>query len=229
MKMTGLFLGLLMAMPAMAASNPKGSDISSPQISGQYVESRNADVYTGPCIASSEVNIVGQEAILAWHVDRGSWGNVTLDGLSIVAVIRASSTLGDLYSNPLPVKAKLIVDANANAKQRAALINFVQEQAGVLLSDVVAVEALPIQLSVMGDMHGMLDLRAGDEVHLATRMIEEDDTLCHNEEVYYPPLASNLTHAMPAVSTDSEYSGAELGINWKESGRRGSFVGTFAL
>lgn len=228
MKITGLFLVLFLAMPAMAASNPTASDVTLPQISGQYVESRNADVYTGPCIASSEVNLVGQEAILAWHVDRGSWGNVALDGLSIVAVIRASSTLGDEYANPLPVKAKLIVDVNANEKQRAALINFAQEQAGALLSNVIAVEALPIQLAI-GHMHGMLDLRAGDEVHLATRAIDEDDTLCHNESVYYPPLATNLTHAMPAVSTESSYNGSELGINWKESGRRGAFVGAFAL
>jgi hypothetical protein len=228
MKITGFFLGLLLAIPTLAASQPAVPDVATPQISGQYVESRNADVYTGPCIASSEVNIVGQEAILAWHVDRGSWGNVALDGLSIVAVIRASSTLGDEFSNPLPVKAKLIVDANANEKQRAALINFAQEQAGVLLSKVIAVEELPIELS-MGSMHGMLDLQVGNEVHLATRAIDEDDTLCHNETVYYPPLAAHLTHAMPAVSTDSSYNGSELGINWKESGRRGSFVGTFAL
>jgi hypothetical protein len=228
MKITGFLFSLLLAIPTMAASHPAAPDATTPQISGQYVESRNADVYTGPCIASSEVNIVGQEAILAWHVDRGSWGNVALDGLSIVAVIRASSTLGDEFSSPLPVKAKLIVDVNANEKQRAALINFAQEQAGVLLSNVIAVEELPIELS-MGSMHGMLDLQAGNEVHLATRAIDEDDTLCHNETVYYPPLAAHLIHAMPAVSTDSSYSGSELGITWKESGRRGSFVGTFAL
>jgi hypothetical protein len=228
MKITGFFLGLLLAIPTIAASHPAVPDVTTPQITGQYVESRNADVYTGPCIASSEVNIVGQEAILAWHVDRGSWGNVVLDGLRIVAVIRASSTLGDEFSNPLPVKAKLIVDVNANEKQRAALINFAQEQAGVLLSNVIAVEELPIDL-LMGSMHGTLDLQAGNEVHLATRAIDEDDTLCHNETVYYPPLAGHLTHVMPAVSTDSSYNGPELGINWKESGRRGSFVGTFAL
>ncbi len=138
MKITVFFLGLLLALPTLAAPNPATSDVATPQISGQYCRSlENADVYTGPCIASSEVNIVGQEAILAWHVDRGSWGNVALDGLSIVAVIRASSTLGDEFSSPLPVKAKLIVDANANEKQRAALINFAQEQAGVLLSNVI--------------------------------------------------------------------------------------------
>ena len=228
MKTIGLFLGLLLAVPAMAGSSPKPAESATPQSAGQYVESRNADVYTGPCIASSEVNIVGQEAVLAWHVDRGSWGNVSLDGLSILAVVRASSTIGDEYADPLPVRAKLIVDASANDKQKAALINFVQEQAGVLLSNIIAVESLPIQL-VMGHAHGMLDLRAGEEVHLATRAIDEDDMFCHNESVYYPPLASNLTHAMPAISTESAYSGSDLGINWKESGRRGSFVGTFAL
>ncbi len=228
MKIAGVFLGLLLTVPTIAATHPAAAEGAAPQISGQYMESRNADVYTGPCIASSEVNVVGQEAILAWHVDRGSWGNMALDGLSIVAVIRASSTLGDPFSNPLPVKAKLIVDVNANDKQRAALINFAQEQAGALLSNVIAVEALPIEFS-MGQMHGTSDLQAGEEVHLATRAIDENDMLCHNESVYYPPLASNLTHAMPAVSTESSYQGHELGINWKESGRRGSFVGTFAL
>ena len=228
MRTIGLFLGLILTIPAMAGTSPKTAESAVPQISGQYVESRNADVYTGPCIASSEVNIVGQEAVLAWHVDRGSWGNVTLNGLSIVAVVRASSTIGDEYANPLPVRAKLIVDANADAKQRAALINFVQEQAGALLSNIIAVEALPIQL-VTGQAHGTLDLKAGDEVHLATRAIDDDDMFCHNESVYYPPLAANLTHAMPAISTESAYSGSELGINWRESGRRGSFVGTFAL
>ena len=228
MRTIGLFLGLLLTIPAMAGTSPKAVESEAQQISGQYVESRNADVYTGPCIASSEVNIAGQEAVLAWHVDRGSWGNVSLNGLSIVAVVRANSTIGDEYANPIPVRAKIIVDANANDKQRAALINFAQEQAGALLSNIIAVEALPIQF-VLGHAHGMLDLRAGDEVHLATRAIDEDDMFCHNESVYYPPLASNLTHAMPAISTESAYSGTELGINWRESGRRGSFVGTFAL
>ena len=216
MKTTGFVVALLLAVPVVAGASPKPTDRATPQISVQYVESRNADVYTGPCIASSEVNLVGQEAVLAWHVDRGTWGNVALDGLSIIAVVRASSTLGDVFSNPLPVKAKLIVDANANEKQRAALINFVQEQAGVLLSNVIAVEALPIQLA-MTHTHGVIDLRAGDEVHLATRAMDEDDMLCHNETVYYPPLASNLTHAMPVVSAESAFSGPELGITWKES------------
>jgi len=39
----------------------------------------------------------------------------------------------------------------------------------------------------------------------------------------------HLTYAMPAVSRENAYSGAELGINWSEFGRRGSFAGFFEI
>ena len=50
------------------------------QIRGDYIETRSADVYTGQCFANGEVNLVGDEAILAWHVQSGSWDGVSLDG-----------------------------------------------------------------------------------------------------------------------------------------------------
>ncbi len=44
------------------------------QISGDYIETRSADVYTGQCFANGEVNLVGNEAIMGWRVekDRGT-------------------------------------------------------------------------------------------------------------------------------------------------------------
>lgn len=217
-------LGILLLAGSVAAS---AAPQASPQISGQYLESRDADVYTGPCFANSEVNLAGHEAILAWHIQQGSWNGVALDGLSVIAVVRASGTLGDPYENPLPAKALLIVDQQANEEQRAALENFAQSQSGALLADVVGVEALPISLQ-MNMEHGVASLTAGDQVRLTTRAMVDGDMICHNEEVFYPPLASHLTHSMPEVSSESSYQGAALGINWDESGRRGSFIGFFA-
>src|SRR5437879_3668775 len=46
---------------------------SAQQIRGDYLETRSADVYTGQCFANGEVNLVGNEAILAWHEQSGSW------------------------------------------------------------------------------------------------------------------------------------------------------------
>ncbi len=199
------------------------------QISGQYIEFRNADVYTGPCFANSEVGLTGQEAVLAWRIDRGSWGNVPLDGLSVVAVVRASATLGDPYANPLPAKAVLIMDANASEAQRAALVNFVQAQTAGLLNDIVATEVSPIRFVVDESRHGYATLEAGNLARISTRAIGSADMICHNEEVFYQPLAAHLDHAMPAVALDGSYRGNHLGITWSDSGRRSSFVGTFSF
>ena len=212
---------LLLAIPAVAQNLPAAT------ISGDYVEFRNADVYTGPCFANSEVGLTGEEAVLAWHVREGAWAGVPLANLSVVAVVRASATLGDPYANPLPAKAVFLVDKRANDAQRAALISFAQAQAAGLLNEIAAVESQPISLSV--PRHGWATLRAGNLVELSTRAITDADHFCHNEEVYYPPLTAGLTHAMPAVVLDSSYSGNHLGVTWHDSGRRSAFVGAFSL
>src|SRR5438034_8069518 len=63
-----LLAGAFVALPSCArAAQPAG------HVSGEYIESRTADVYTGPCFANSEVNLTGQEAVLGWHVDKGTW------------------------------------------------------------------------------------------------------------------------------------------------------------
>ncbi len=212
-----LSLALLLATPAMA------------QISGQYIEARTADVYTGPCFANSEVNLTGQEAVLAWHIEKGAWQKVPLEGLNVVAVVRASATLGDPYANPLPAKAVLIVDARASDAQRKALVDFARSQAGALLRDVVAVETSPIRFAMDAQRHGFATLEAANLARISTRAVTSADEICHNEEVYYLPLAAHLTHAMPAVTTESAYHGNHLGVTWTESGRRGSFVAGFSL
>ena len=219
-----LLAGALVALPCSArAAQPAG------HVSGEYIESRTADVYTGPCFANSEVNLTGQEAVFGWHVDKGTWENVSLDGLSVAAVVRASATLGDAFSNPFPARAVLIVDQRASRAQRAALVNFAEAQAGALLSNVVATETAPIRFTVDPRKHGTASLEVGDLAEVITRAITDADEICHNEDVYYQPLVSHLTHAMPAVASKSSYSGNHLGSTWNESNRRSAFIGTFVV
>src|SRR5215207_2946353 len=89
-------------------------------ISGQYVEARTCDVWTGPCFANADFNLSGKNAVMAWRVDRGSLNGVKLDGLSVVAAIRASDTLG--LEQSAPAQVVLIVDSRATTEQRAALV-----------------------------------------------------------------------------------------------------------
>ena len=197
------------------------------QIRGEYLETRSADVYTGQCFANGEVNLVGNEAILAWHVQSGSWDGVSLEGLSIAAAVRANGTLGDPYENPYPANAVLLVDDQASPQQRAALASFAQHMGGELLKNVAQVIPVQMELVVNAEHHGAAMFRAGEFATVQTRSIGENDHLCGNEVSYYPPL-TELTHSMPAVALTDAYSGPGLGVSWNLHGKRSAFVGAFA-
>jgi hypothetical protein len=214
--------------------------LAAPSVSGDYLEARTSDVYTGPCFANSEVNTAGAEAVFAWRVRQGAWKGVELDGLSVVAVVRAAATLGDPTRSPLPARSVLLVDERADAAQKAALLGLAHEMGGELLSDVVSVENAPIELTVeaaavpaghlghasAAGLSGVASLTAGTEVELRTRALNHHDHLCGNEEVYYPPLTPTA-EAVPAVTLAHSFSGAELGKTWSSPGKRSAFVGHF--
>ena len=197
------------------------------EIRGDYMETRNADVYTGQCFANGEVNLVGNEAILAWHIRVGNWDGVSLEGLTVAAAVRANGTLGDPYESPFPAKAVLLVDDQASAEQRAALIHFAQKMGGELLRNVTQVIPTPMELVINAEHHGTAMLRAGRFATIQTRGIGERDHLCGNEVTFYPPL-TETAHSMPAVALTDSYSGPGLGVSWDLHGKRSAFVGTFA-
>ena len=205
-----------------------GSTTKAQSISGDYIETRSADVWTGPCVANGEMNLVGDQAILAWRVTKGEWKGVSLDGLSVVAVVKAHATLGDQYNNPYPAKAVMIVDEKACGDQQKALVEFAQSMAGELLKNVVRVEVSPIKVEVSGagGHYGTTLVRAGS-AGIQTRAINPKDHLCGNEDIFYQPLAE-MTHSMPAVAELDQFVGAGLDVSWKVHGKRSAFVGTFA-
>lgn len=197
------------------------------QIRGDYIETRSADVYTGQCFANGEVNLVGNQAILAWHVQNGSWDGVPLSGLTVAAAVRANATLGDPYENPYPAHAVLLVDEQANEQQRTALIAFAQQMGGELLRHVEKVIPVPVEMIVNHQQHGVAVLRAGQFATVQTRAINRQDHICGNEVTFYPPL-TELAHSMPAVAVTDSYQGPALGVDWESHGKRSAFVGTFA-
>jgi hypothetical protein len=214
--------GILCLLGASAA-------FAAPGVTGDYLEVRSADIYTGPCFANSQVDLEGKQAILAWHVRNGSWHGVDLTGLSVVAVVDAKATLGDPYHNPYPAKSVLIVDDRATAAQRQALQNLAKMQAGKLVGHVVGVESAPIRLEVgEGENHGSVSLQAGRLVSIRTRSLCSGDHICGNEEIYYPPLVS-ASHAMPAFTLEDAFHGSGLGMEWTRADARSAYVGSFAM
>lgn len=218
---------LAAASLGLAANHPTAG------IRGSYVEARTADVYTGPCFANSEVELVGNLAVFGWRIDQGQWQGVRLDGLSVVAAVRAASTLGDQFHSAYPVRSYLIVDQKASIEQRAALQSFAKRMAGDLLQDIAGITSLPIEFKVEGhSIHeARVSLTAGTLAAIKTRGLRAGDHVCSNEETWYPPL-TKLDHAMPAYALDHRFSGAPgnaLDATWWSPEKRSAFVGTFYL
>src|SRR5215469_14606840 len=99
----GATCSLFLASLTLAAGLPSHT------ISGNYMEARTADVYTGPCFANAETGLVGQLAVMGWKVSQGSGNGVDLSGWSVVGVVRAESTLGNVEVKSNPAKTVLIV------------------------------------------------------------------------------------------------------------------------
>src|SRR4030095_1352463 len=117
-------------------------------VSGNYMEARTADTFTGPCFANGEVEINGKEAVFGWKINNGSWKGVNLQGLGIIGVVRSQHTLGDVMRPVNPANAVLIVDSLATAEQREALVAFARSQAPDVLKNVVKVTYAPVELVI---------------------------------------------------------------------------------
>ncbi|HXY03768.1 MAG TPA: DUF1326 domain-containing protein [Terriglobales bacterium] len=196
------------------------------KITGEYVESRSTDVYTGQCFANGEVGLTGDEAIIAWHIRSGRWEGVKLDGFSVVAAVKANATLGDPYADPYPAKSVVIVDERANPQERAALAAFAKHMGGKLLANVANIVTAPVEVQVQPGHHGSASVKAGDFLTVQTRGISDNDHLCGNESTFYQPL-TQVSHAMPAVAMTDSYSGRSLGRTWMLHDKRSAFVGSF--
>jgi hypothetical protein len=222
-------LGMAVAVSA-AASISLAAGPPARGVSGNYIEARTADVFTGPCFANGEVEMNGKEAVFGWKINSGAWQGVSLEGLSVVGVVRSVHTLGNVYEPVNPVRAVLIVDSRADAEQRLALQSFAKHMGGALLGNIVQVDYAPIELTIQdGNIHGgAAKLTAGSLAAIQTRAMQATDHTCGNEDVFYPPLTA-LDHAMPAYALADSYQGDGLGETWSNGPRRSGFLGTFHL
>jgi hypothetical protein len=217
---------MLSLLTATAAALAATAVNPAPAITGQYIEARTCDVWTGPCFANAETHLNGRQAILAWRVERGSFAGANLDGLSVAAVIVASDTLG--MDQTGPARAILIVDSRATTAQRDALIALARRQGGQLTRNVVAVQSAPVSLALCECKGGTCAELSAGQATIRTRCLTDHDRHCGNETPFYPPLTDGVT-AQAAAAIEHGYRGPGLQETWTEGQRRGAYVGTFAV
>ncbi len=205
----------------LTASN-KSADIIA---TGGYLEARTCDVWTGPCFANADFNIGGKQGVMAWRIEKGQAGDLSLDGLSVVVVVSAANTIG--LEQRSPAKAVVIVDSRANLAQREALIRFPQQQGGQLAANIVKVHAQPIKINMCTCKESGCAEVDATIAKVSTRCLDEDhDKVCGNEYAFYPPMANNVK-TIPAAVIEQSFRGQGLGETWTDADRRAAYVGSF--
>lgn len=216
----------LMAFAAAACVG--GSAAMASEISGEYLEARSCEVYTGPCFGNAEIGLAGNEAVLAWKVDEGSWNGVSLKGLGAALIVNAENTLGTdgIFEQDCgKLKSVLVVDESATADQREALELFVRDSARELAANIVRVDAAPIQLS-NDHLSGESKFTAGKLAQIETRGLRKGDCVCSNEAIFYLPL-TDVENYSPAYTQMFSYSGDGLDNTWTIRSTRSAFQATF--
>ena len=199
---------------------------SEPVVLGEYVEARTCDVWTGPCFANGEMNLRGDNAVMAWSVRKGVWDGVDLKDLTIVAVLDAEGTL--CTSAEGKVRTVIYLDDRATEEQGKALLSMAAALAPKYVTDVVKIEKRKISFKRDEER---VELSVGElaEVKIKTMPLTGHcDSICGNEASFYPSL-SKLTHIECAKTVENFYSGSTLGLKWSDPNRRSAMLGSFSL
>lgn len=203
---------------------------SAGKITGEYMEARTCNVYTGPCFANAEMSLAGKEALMAWKVDQGDWNGVNLDGLGVAIIVKAQGTLGTDGVFPMEagkIKAVILVDEKGSPAQRDALVAFAKHAGREYTQEVLAVKVVPIELQNDHIEHKS-SFKAGDLAEITTRKLKSSDCVCTNETVFYQPL-TKVENTSPAYSMKLAYQGSDLGTKFINRGIRSAFLATFRL
>ncbi|MDX1970851.1 MAG: DUF1326 domain-containing protein, partial [Planctomycetaceae bacterium] len=201
---------------------------SAATITGEYLEARSCDVYTGPCFANAEMDLAGKEALMAWKVDRGSWNGVSLDGLSVAVVANSEKTMGNTGVFKMQagkIRSVVLLDQRASKEQQAALLAFVKESASEYTGNVVEVRQVAMTLE-NDHLDGRGVFTAGDVARIETRALAKGDCVCTNEMIFYQPL-TKVRDFSPAYTVTHSYTGDALDNTWTMHSQRSAFLATF--
>lgn len=191
-------------------------------VRGDYLEARSVSVYVGACHAQSELVEGGREATLVWNIHQGEWNGVSLDNLTVVAVVTAKKNL-EMDSESR--RSVLYLDTETTIEQRAALVNLITTKRSAVVGEITSTKIEPIEFTKQ-DME--YELRVGEVLFLsALRNPCEYCTQPH--EVWYKPLET-IDTAVVGKSNIYRYKDTVLAVTWNRSEPSNNiFVGRFVM
>ena len=206
---------LLLTVPGALATQPE-------TVQGEYLEARSVSVYVGACHYGAEYVEGGREATLVWNIHQGTWNGVSLEGLTVVAVVTAQNNLA-VDTNTR--RSVLYLDEKATSEQRSALIDLMTTKRGEILGEVVSTEIAPITFTKQDVKY---NLRVGEVLTLSvSRYPCQNCTQPH--QIWYKPL-EQIDTPIVGKSTTYCYQDKILSVTWNcGEDTNNVFVGNFAM
>lgn len=189
-------------------------------LSGEYFEACNCDLIC-PCLVQAPTPRDRCDAALAFHIDNGTYGQTSLNGLNAVLVV----------SFPGPGKmrdgnwtAAVYVDEKGSAAQRNALDDIFSGKAGgapgavfaALVTKFLGVKPAPITFEINGNQRRLT----------IPNILEIDIAAVMGRDGTEPLWATNVAHPVSsklALAASKAYRYSDHNLAWNTSGTNGHF------
>ena len=195
------------------------------QLTGNYFENCNCEIAC-PCLLSAGPILTAKPTYgdckvgMAFHIDRGGYGNLALDGLNAIVMVYTPGVMADGNWS-----VALYLDARADDRQRQALQAIFTGAAGgpiaalaPLISKVLGIKAVPITYSSIDkkrsvEISGVLHMA----VHATPSFLPDKEIWATNAHPFAP---DGLAMAVGDQGSTWE----DYGMRWDNSGKNGHYA-----
>jgi hypothetical protein len=195
------------------------------QVNGDYFENCNCDVVC-PCVFSPGPFLTARptngfcEVAIAFHVDQGLYGDVTLDGLNAIVMARSPGIMADGNWS-----VAVYLDDRADNGQREALQSIFTGSAGgplgglaPFISTVLGIRSVPITYEKQGKRRAVeIPNLMHMAVHATPGLDPEKEIIATNAHPFAPEGV-----AMAVGGEGSTWS--DYGMRWDNSGKNGHYA-----
>jgi hypothetical protein len=190
------------------------------KLEGDYFEGCNCDSIC-PCIFLQDPDEGYCNLTVAWHIEKGHYDSIPLDGLNTVAVFVAP---GNMFTGP-KMKVAFYVDKNANQEQIDALSNIFSGQSGgffavaaKFIGEMVGIKSAPITFGIKGKRRW---LRIPEYLTLEIEAMKGNDP--NKDSLIVNPPFSTVPGHDHVIARATKYSYNDHGSQWGTTGKNGFY------
>ena len=176
-----------------------------------------------PCYFAQPPSEGDCDGVLAWHVRKGNYGAVSLDGLNVIAL---GAFKGNIWDGETKATMAIFIDERADEQQREALQLIFGGQAGGwpglfanCIGEVRGIEYARIDFSVADDLTSWRAEIPGKVISSAEALVGPTSLPGKLVQVHNPPGAEVGPGAIATQGKSTADKALAFGFKWERSGR----------